>query len=230
MKNEQLLYLSSKKEKFKYKEVFILLMMMDLKALNIKPEIAELIAENVCEFMSNSKLTYHNIMHVLMMFKFAQENKIELNIEQKIAIWFHDIIVNPLMQNNEELSSLLMEAYLKPYVSEEFIKNVKKHIIATSLYLSNENELNLVNNDENSHTIMDLDLNSLCQTYQYFVFNKKLIAKELKNMKINPSKESHNKFLIKLLERKFIFRSSFFQNKFESIAKDNLELHLRKNK
>ena len=84
--------------------------MQDLKILNITPETAELIAENVCEFMSNSKLTYHNIMHILTIFKFAQENNIELNIEQKFAIWFHDIIVNPLMQNNEELSSSLMEA------------------------------------------------------------------------------------------------------------------------
>lgn len=205
-------------------------MMQDLKILNITPETAELIAENVCEFMSNSKLTYHNIMHILTIFKFAQENNIELNIEQKFAIWFHDIIVNPLMQNNEELSSSLMEAFLKPYVSEEFLKNVRKHIIATSFYLFNEKELSLVNNDENSHIIMDLDLNSTCQSYQYFVFNKKLIEKELKKRKINSSKESYNKFVSKLLERKFIFRSSLFQNKFESIARDNLELYLRKNK
>lgn len=204
--------------------------MQDLKILNITPETAELIAENVCEFMSNSKLTYHNIMHILIMFKFAQENNIELNIEQKFAIWFHDIIVNPLMQNNEELSLLLMEAFLKPYVSEEFLKNVKKHIRATSFYLLNEKELNLVNNDENSHIIMDLDLHSLCQSYQYFTFIKKLIKKERKNTGFTLSKESDMNFVIKLLERKFIFRSSLFQNKFESIARDNLELYLRKNK
>ena len=78
------------------KSTFKKQMTQDLMELNINQQQARLIAADVCRDMSKQGLYYHGINHPIYIFNFAKKNDIKHNIEQKIAIWFHDKIVNPL--------------------------------------------------------------------------------------------------------------------------------------
>lgn len=208
------------------KSAFKKQMTQDLMELNINQTAAKAIASDVCRDMSKQGLYYHGIEHPINMFNFAAKNDIKLNIEQKIAIWFHDKIVNPLYGNfNEKLSALYMEACLLQYVDSTFIANIKRHILATECHTFNEEQLFKMDFHQDSLTIMDLDLHSFTNQ-KLFNFNKKLLIKEYKAFKIKDYKVNMNNFYKKLDEREYVFRTQPFIWGFNSNAKSILKNEL----
>jgi predicted metal-dependent HD superfamily phosphohydrolase len=208
------------------KSAFKKQMTQDLMELNINQTIAKAIAADVCRDMSKQGLYYHGINHPIDMFNFATKNNIKLNIEQKIAIWFHDKIVNPLYGKfNEKISALYMEACLLQHVDSTFIANVKRHILATECHTLNEEQLFKMDFHQDSLTIMDLDLHSFTNQ-KTFNFNKKLLIKEYKAFKIKDYKINMINFYKKLDEREFVFRTQEFRWGFNSNAKSILKNEL----
>ena len=111
------------------------------------------IAESVYHRMIDTRLTYHNPVHILSMLQFAKIHGINLAWWEEIAIWFHDSVYVPGQQEgkNEWASSKFMEAMMSPYVANDKLNIISSSIIYTAYHTHK-------NVPGKYHMILDLDL------------------------------------------------------------------------
>ena len=177
------------------------------------------IPDIVCCSMSTDLVHYHTPAHILDMFDFAISNDLLLNVEQKLAVWFHDAIYRPHFSNNEEKSVSLMNLLLDGVipksilnVASDIIIDTKKHFTTNILYT------------RYSSLVLDLDLCSFCQPFDYCLICSEFVDKEF-SVKYKNLKEYYPlriSFLRNILNCKQIFRTEYFIDKFENHARENI--------
>jgi len=135
------------------------------------------------------------------------------------AVYYHDIIYDPLKKNNEEKSALLAEKRLRNLqIAKESIESCTKHILATSFHQATE--------DSDTNLFTDADLSILgsdwnaYDTYRHHVRKEYSIYPEII---YNPGRR---KVLQRFLQMKRIFKTDAFFYKYENRAKLNLEKEL----
>ncbi|WNH08780.1 hypothetical protein [Thalassobellus suaedae] len=152
---------------------------------------------------------YHNLSHIAAMFNHTKTIKSNITNYDTflLAIWYHDIIYKPTKNNNEEKSALL---------AEKRLKTIKNLIISTK-----KHELILKENNDNSY-LLDIDLSILgsdWKTYETYIKN---IRKEYAMFPDFIYKKGRKKVLQHFLERKTLYFTEFYKNKFEQQARENL--------
>ena len=99
----------------KHRDKFIYGLMDDLVETGLPAPYSRAVAGSICELMSNDTLFYHNYIHPLAMFSFAEQNGIELELWERLAVWFHDAIYIKGNKNNERRSADLVDALFKDH-------------------------------------------------------------------------------------------------------------------
>lgn len=161
---------------------------------------------------------YHNLNHVNMcLIAFDQ---IVGNISDKFcvetAIWFHDVIYDPQKGDNEHLSAEHASAFLgKTNVEEKKVSKIKNLICLT------KHPANPLSNDEK--ILIDIDLMILGSEPKLYEEYEKWIRKEYSFVPNHLYKMGRKKLLKSFIERKKIFKTSFFVHRYETQARDNLE-------
>lgn len=162
---------------------------------------------------------YHNLSHIAAMFNHTKTIKSNITNYDTflLAIWYHDIIYKPTKNNNEEKSALLAEKRLKSLnFDKKRLKTIKNLIISTK-----KHELILKENNDNSY-LLDIDLSILgsdWKTYETYIKN---IRKEYAMFPDFIYKKGRKKVLQHFLERKTLYFTEFYKNKFEQQARENL--------
>lgn len=170
--------------------------------------------------MSTDLVHYHTPAHILNMFDFAISNQLLLQPGQKLAVWFHDAVYIPNRSDNEEKSESLMMLLLDHLIpkniiniSSDIILDTKKHFTKTPLY------------SKYSELVMDLDLCSFCDSFDYVLMHNEQIDKEF-SINYKDSLDYYYslriKFLQTILNCKQIFRTDYFIDKFEKHARENI--------
>lgn len=202
-----------------HKDTFIYSLSDFLNTLGVKVTTSLSIARCLYERMSDLDLYYHNFIHPLALFSFAEQNNIKLNESEILAVWFHDAIYVPgaRMGNNEQLSADFLGCMLEPILGSTRIDLAQKIIRQTSNFLNQEVQ-------NYSKLVMDLDLSSFAFDYNKFVRVQELVAKEL-----GGSKQDAIKFYNMLMTgRSSIFRTATF-SKFEDQAHININRFIKEN-
>lgn len=184
---------------------------------------ARAIANCLFQRMSDRSLHYHTPVHVLALLDFSQKHNIHLDISEQLAIWFHDAIyvVTSDPGDNEADSADFMMAMLNTFkegrskVSEanRIIRDTSKHL--------HPNPLSSI-----SRLVMDLDLSSFAGEYDLFKLAGDLVRKEYPDISDQQFMEGRKKFLVKLRDKGFIFRTERFKEDFETRAFENIEKFL----
>lgn len=190
------------------------LMLMRSLALAPSLDIYEQLSRAYCE----THRFYHTNEHINAMLKHFDHvlPMAEHPAEVELAIWFHDAIYKPLSSTNERDSAEWVKAFLiSAGASENVVYRVYDLVMATM------HNVELVGNDQ--HLIVDIDLAILgASETDYDVFERN-VRKEYKWVPFFLYKKKRKEVLLSFLDRQRIYTLDYFYNKFEDVARSNLE-------
>lgn len=170
---------------------------------------------------------YHTGVHVLAMFDFAEEHKIELTPTEQLAILFHDAVYDPqekLITVNEEASSDFLRALLWNKIDRRILKNAITIVRQTAMHGIEQEALECL-----SPTVMDLDLSTFAYEYYWFEKLQSFICEEF-GLTREKYTQLRNPFVKRLFTQKYgLYRTEAFE-KFSEIAKQNEEQFLHRQK
>ncbi len=175
----------------------------------------------IATYYSHKKRHYHTLTHLenLLRELIGVKNDITHWNTILFSLFYHDIIYNPLKQNNEEKSAALAEKRMKRIgVAQEVITSCKKQILATKQHLQSPD------NDTNYFT--DADLSILGQNWNTYLEYSQNIRKEYAVYPDIIYKSGRKKVLQHFLQMEQIFKTEHFFQKFEKQAKENLQKEL----
>lgn len=173
--------------------------------------------EEMVEKYSEPHRRYHTLKHLEHFFDLINEFKPEISDWTSVlfALYYHDIIYDPSRQDNEEQSALLAERRMKEL-------GMKTDVIADTLALIRASKNHSAYNCD-SQIFLDADLAILGENEEYYKLYSDLIRQEYS---LYPD-EIYNSGRIKVLEhflnKSSIYYSVAFQNRFETIARENLK-------
>jgi predicted metal-dependent HD superfamily phosphohydrolase len=199
------------------KSDFVLSLTQLLKELGVPSPPTRAIVNCLFERMSDTGLLYHNPVHVMSMFQFADNLSINLGMAQQLTIWFHDAIYVPGSTINEINSADFMKALLQPFISTEVGRQAYSGILSTSLHLLDDVA-------KEDCLVMDLDLSMFAYSPYTFAVACTNIQKEFTGSgKCDQTEWIRGRriFLNEMLEKP-IFRTPLFYERCEKTARINI--------
>ena len=184
---------------------------------------AELI-DTIKQHYDQNHRYYHSWEHITDIFKLVDDLNIQLDINQILALLFHDIIYAPKFSFNEEASASLMMTILgsKYWNLPNYnIQEIYKLIISTK----EQNFKKLYNT--NSSIIHDLDYFKFGDSYTSFLNMRNNIRKEHADLTDEQFSIGSIVFVENLLNQEHIFCSEQFQRLYEKQAIKNLKKYIQ---
>jgi len=172
---------------------------------------------------TNTHRHYHNLHHLADLLTQADRFRTEIKDFDtlELAIWYHDIICQCLRKDNEEKSAIFakyrMEAIQYP---REKLVRCYRQINATKTHQLKQAD------DEDTAWLLDFDLAILGSDWETY---NKYLDKIRKEYSIFPTflyQRGRKKVLQLLLERKQLFHTPYYIDRFEETARENLQREL----
>ncbi len=171
---------------------------------------------------TNSKRHYHNLLHI--------ENILNelISVKDKIKDWnailfsmyYHDYIYSATKNNNEELSAEFAKDSLERIsVPKIMIEKCYNQIIATKSHSKNS--------DNDTNIFIDADLSILGASWEQYLIYTKQIRTEYSIYPTFIYNKGRKKVIKHFLEMEAIFKTKSFSEKYEEIAKCNLNKELK---
>ena len=163
---------------------------------------------------------YHNLAHIDNML--SELKNIESNVKEKDAllfsIYYHDIIYNTAKSDNEFKSAMLFKKRIERTKFTQLGKCVQQ------IELTKEHELSI---DNDTNILLDIDLSILGKSNKEYQEYSEDIRREYKMYSDYEYKNGRKKVLIELLKAPSIYKTDYFKEKYEAIARNNLNLELK---
>lgn len=172
---------------------------------------------------TNAKRHYHTLKHLQHLLNQLIEVKEEIKNWNTIlfTLFYHDLVYSAVKSDNEEQSAVLAEKRMKQIsVETEIIENCKKQILATKSHLKDP--------DMDTNFFTDADLSILGQDWETYSRYYQNVRKEYTVYPILIYNPGRKKVLKHFLRMERIFKTDYFNSKFEEQAKINLRKELDK--
>ncbi len=175
---------------------------------------------------------YHNLQHIVSGLDELKEVEHLLDCKELVqfAWWYHDSIyytgclekgMPAIVKDNEEKSAMLACGVAKEIgMNEEFLANLEKLILLTKHDKEPE--------DINGKILVDVDLAILGQPSKVFDVYEQAIRREYHWVPEEIFKRERAKVLQNFFDRKGIYHTEHFRNKYEAQARKNLEFSIFK--
>jgi predicted metal-dependent HD superfamily phosphohydrolase/phosphopantetheine adenylyltransferase len=178
---------------------------------------------------------YHNLNHIeysLKILKNLKDDHIKDYFSTIFAIWFHDIIYVPSRKDNEERSTDLFKKFYKDisiYIDSSIIncEKIEKYILFTKLHDSQLQAQNAQNLDPDLSFFLDIDLAILGEHKEIYLKYSRDLREEYQEFSDEQWNLGRKVFLEKLLKKQKIYLTSYFQEKYISNLKGNVEAELK---
>jgi len=178
-----------------------------------------IVYDKVIAAYSEKHRAYHTLEHIDACFHHldAVLSETERPNEIELALWFHDVIYKPFSGTNEEDSAELAREFLVGNeANADCIDRVYSLIILTKAHLTPETE--------DAKIMLDIDLSILgasTKVYQQFEID---IRKEYKRVPSFIFRKKRKEILQNFFERPSIYNTSYFHDRLERQAKQNLAM------
>lgn len=192
-----------------------------LMAILGNPDISEEIFSHIVENYSEPNRAYHILEHIVEMLDELEVAQDYIELENltalKMGIWYHDFIYHT---QSEDAMNVARSAYgaeidlIKLGLSVEFIDKVKSFITPTV-------HKETVTNTE-AQLIVDLDLTIFGKSTLEFNAYEAKIRKEYDWVEQSTFNSARAQILRSFLELPAIYYTSYFREKYENAARDNL--------
>ncbi len=183
---------------------------------------------NKLDTLYSKKRHYHNLIHIRMCLNELNFIKKQKNTKYdfdsiELAIWYHDIIYDPKMDNNEEKSAEYVTNVLKnANLSIKIINKVEALILST--------KHNCFSRKKDERLLQDIDICIFGQSRKIFEKYEKNIRKEYSWVPLKKYKEGRLKVLCYFLNKPNIYNTKIFRKKYEQKARNNLKRSIQKYK
>ncbi len=160
---------------------------------------------------------YHNLTHIQNLCQ--QLSAVKESIEDwdalLFATYYHDAVYNTLKQNNEERSAALAVNVLgKLGVPDDLTKRCEQHILATKGHATTT--------DQDTNLFTDADLSVLGQEWSIYQAYALQIRKEYSLYPDLVYLPGRKKVLNYFLQQDKIYKTSYFFDRYEAQARQNL--------
>ena len=165
---------------------------------------------------SEKQRAYHTVQHLYECLTLFESVKPYLNDAYAVALalWFHDAVYNPQVQDNELKSAELFEQYLSADLSDQTVIKIKQWILATQKHASTD-ELDL-------QFLLDIDLAILAALPARFVEYEQQIQQEYAWVEPELYAGKRKEVLQHFYQTEPLYQTEYFQQNFELQAKQNL--------
>jgi predicted metal-dependent HD superfamily phosphohydrolase len=173
--------------------------------------------QEIAEAYSHKDRHYHTLAHLDHLYARLLEVKSLISNWDTVlfSLYYHDIVYDVKASDNEEESAQLAEKRMKQlHVSVEIIETCKSQIIATKTHLQDT--------DSDTNYFTDADLSVLGQDWETYLTYTENVRKEYTiypDLLYNPGRK---KVLQHFLEMERIFKTEYFYEKLEAVARQNI--------
>jgi len=188
---------------------------------NVLKEDMELYWTEIKSQYTQKNRHYHNLNHIYDLLKLSENHKNDIvDFETfQFAIWYHDIVYNPVKKDNEAKSAIYAEKHLKDLdIDHETIKTL---IISTQ-----KHEIILNKNNDNAF-LLDMDLSILGTNWKDYQKYLKDIRKEYAIFPNFMYNKGRKKVLQHFLNRKTLYFTDYFKAKYEAKARENINKEIK---
>lgn len=164
---------------------------------------------------------YHNLNHLLELFKYFDTYKQELERPNEVAyaIFYHDIIYNIWSKKNELNSAELAVKYLSNVeLGGESVERIFNLIVVTKDHTPNKNQ------DEK--WMIDFDIAVLGQHWDIYYKYTQHIREEYASVPNFMYKKGRRKVLRRFLNKNRLYKTNIFYQLYEDNAKYNIKKEL----
>ena len=181
-----------------------------------QPLVDKLLKEIELKYSTAGRF-YHNMSHLdhLIAELYPLKNQIEDWQTVVLSVAYHDIVYNPLKKDNEVRSaSIAVDRLNKLNVSGHRKEKCREQILSTRMHAASENP--------DTDYFTDADLSILGADPELYLEYSRRIRKEYKYFPDLLYKPGRRKVLMRFLAMTNIFKTKYFQDKYEAQARFNL--------
>jgi predicted metal-dependent HD superfamily phosphohydrolase len=162
---------------------------------------------------------YHDLRHLAHCLRHfdAVADRLTARDQVEMAIWFHDIILEPDRADNERRSADYFRELAGTAMPADFVGGVADLILYTTHRTPPA--------DLDHQFICDIDLSSFGCPWDAFIANSRAIEAEFRGTREEYLRRETS-FLEGLLQRPRIFATNFFHDRLEEKARDNIRRFL----
>ncbi len=166
---------------------------------------------------------YHTLRHVNTCLMLLDEvgGLVSDLFSTETAIWFHDVIYDPLRHDNEAMSAAYAKHFLKSIkIPDHEIAKIERLILLT------KHPSDPLREDEKY--LIDIDLSILGAETALYDQYEKWIRQEYVLVSDEVFRKGRGEVLRAFLVQEYIYHTDYFRQKLEKRARENLERALRK--
>jgi predicted metal-dependent HD superfamily phosphohydrolase len=165
---------------------------------------------------------YHNLQHLTELLSLAATHKalIANGDSVRFAIFYHDIVYNPLRKDNEEESAALAVKNLQLLgLQQQQLEHIRQMILATKTHS--------LSPDPDTNLLLDFDLSILGREWEIYYDYTRKIEKEHRLVPCFLYKKGRKKVLKHFLSLPAIYKTPTLYRQFEATARINLARELQ---
>lgn len=188
---------------------------------NKVPQQIQILWDELTKCYSGKNRYYHTLGHLDQLLEqlLPLKDKIRDIDAVLFALYYHDAVYQVLRKDNEERSAALAVKRLVGIgVPKDRIDTCKKHILATKSHI--------ISDDSDTNHFTDADLSILGQDWNKYKTYYQQVRKEYSVYPDAIYKPGRKKVLEHFLQMPRIFKTEAFYQRFEGLARNNIEKEL----
>jgi predicted metal-dependent HD superfamily phosphohydrolase len=192
-------------------------------SVNAHHASSDAVWDELIRHYSEPHRTYHNLSHIMVLLRYAETHRHQINRLETVefAIWFHDVIYDTHLKDNERRSAeWARRAMIAMQIDEHHIPPVMECIVATERHEVTSPRI------ADLPLFLDMDLSILGAKENVYKQYSEVIRAEYSWVPIEEYRLARGKFLQRFLERPSLFFTTAMAADLERQARQNLESEL----
>jgi len=193
-------------------------------SVQANPDMADAVWDELIRHYSEPHRAYHNLSHVMFLLRQVDTHRQQINRPETVefAIWFHDVIYDTHLKDNERRSAeWARRAMVAMMVDERHIPPVMACVAATERYEIISPRI------ADLPLFLDMDLAILGAREPVYQGYVEVVRAEYDWVPIEEYRLARGKFLQRMLDRPALFHTPAMAVSHEYQARQNLQSELR---
>jgi predicted metal-dependent HD superfamily phosphohydrolase len=195
-----------------------------VNSVHANPDMSDAVWDELIRHYSEPHRAYHNLSHIMFLLRQVDTHRQLINRPETVefAIWFHDVIYDTRLKDNERRSAeWARRAMVAMLVDERHIPPVMECVAATEKHeVSSPHVADLP-------LFLDMDLAILGAREPVYREYSEVIRAEYSWVPVEEYRLKRGKFLQRLLDRPALYFTPAMAAKLEYQARQNLQSELR---
>jgi predicted metal-dependent HD superfamily phosphohydrolase len=199
-----------------------------LSAINSdnKPATGHALWQDIATRYNETTRAYHTLRHLQQLFAQFEQIKHKLNEPHivALALFYHDVIYDPLRIDNEQKSAEYAAETLLPYLSAEQCEHLYALIMMTANHqltgLSDPKKIN------DAAYLLDMDLSILGAPWSQYERYAQAVRQEYSHVPLAEYRTGRIAVLNRLLAHPKLYLTHYYYERLETLARDNTQREL----